>query len=213
MKHLVIIGVGGFAREVYWHAQESIGFGTEWDLKGFLDGDVRLAEGEYKKLELPLLGNIRDYEIQDHDVFISAIGEPKTRKKLVNIMLERGANFINLISNKATVHGNAKLGIGDILSPGTNIHDHSIIGDFVVFNLNSGVGHDSCIGDFCSFMGLSGVCGNVQVGKEVYFATLATALPHTKIGDGAEIGPGSIVFKSVRAGRRVFGNPALPYEF
>lgn len=209
----MIIGVGGFAREVYWHAKESIGYKTDWDLKGFLDGDVKLGDAEYEKLALPVEGNVFDYEIKKDDVFICAIGDPKTRKKLVNVMLERGAQFINLISNKATIHGNAKLGVGNILSPGTNIHDSCIVGNFVVFNLNAGVGHDSHVGDFCSFMGLSGVCGNVQVGEGVYFATLATALPHTKIGDGAEIGPASIVFKSVRAGRKVFGNPALPYEF
>ena len=29
MKHLLIIGIGGFAREVFWHAHESIGYGTD----------------------------------------------------------------------------------------------------------------------------------------------------------------------------------------
>ncbi len=56
MKDLIIIGVGGFAREVYWHAQNSIGYRTEWDIKGFLDGDVILSEKEYNKLPLRVLG-------------------------------------------------------------------------------------------------------------------------------------------------------------
>ena len=37
MKNLIIIGVGGFAREIYWHAQKAHGFGDEWRIKGFLD--------------------------------------------------------------------------------------------------------------------------------------------------------------------------------
>ena len=53
LKHLVIIGVGGFARECYWHAQGSIGYDEDWDIKGFLDGDVKLKSEEYEKLELP----------------------------------------------------------------------------------------------------------------------------------------------------------------
>ena len=53
MKHLIIIGVGGFAREVYWHAQDSLGYGNEWDLKGFLDGDIKGAAAmQFKSLRL-----------------------------------------------------------------------------------------------------------------------------------------------------------------
>ena len=55
MKNLIIIGVGGFAREVYWHAQFSHGFNTEWTIKGFLDGDVKLADEEYKFLQTMFL--------------------------------------------------------------------------------------------------------------------------------------------------------------
>ena len=41
MKHLIIIGTGAFARELYGHAKNSIGYGTSWDIKGYIDGDVK----------------------------------------------------------------------------------------------------------------------------------------------------------------------------
>ena len=75
--------MGGLAREVYWHAKESIGYGVEWDIKGFLDGDVKLEYEEYGKLEMPLLGNINEYKIMEDDVFICAIGNGAVRKKIV----------------------------------------------------------------------------------------------------------------------------------
>ena len=39
MKNLIIIGTGGFALEVYEHAQNSLGYGSEYKIKGFIDYD------------------------------------------------------------------------------------------------------------------------------------------------------------------------------
>ena len=79
MDNLIIIGAGGFAREIYWQAQMYLGFDSEWTVKGFLDGDVKLSAEEYAKLpgEVTILGDIVSY------VFNCAIGTPAVRKKLI----------------------------------------------------------------------------------------------------------------------------------
>ena len=210
MKHLIIIGVGGFAREVYWHAQDSLGYKTEWDLKGFLDGDVKLSDEEYAKLKLPVLGDINSYSIEPDDVFVCAIADPAVKKKLTNIISQRDGNFINLIHKTAIIHGNVKMGIGNIFCPFSHVFDSSVIGNHVIFNCQSGLGHDSKVGDYSSFMGYAGLNGYAQAGNEVYFGDGAIALPHSKIEDRAYIGARSVVFKRVREGQKVFGNPALP---
>ena len=96
MKHLVIIGVGGFAREVYWHAQGSVGYNTDWDIKGFMDGDVKLAPQEYEKLSAPLLGDINTYSVESSDVFVCAIAAPAVKKKLIELFLQKwgGADLL-----------------------------------------------------------------------------------------------------------------------
>ena len=210
MKHLIIIGVGGFARELYWHAQDSFGYGTEWDLKGFLDGDVKLDEEEYAKLELPVVGDINGYEIQRDDVFICAVGEPKVKEKLVRQMLDRKAEFINLIHRRTNIHGNAKMGIGNILVPDTAVYDHAAVGSFVTINGGTGLGHDSFVGDYTSLMSDVDITGYARVGKRVFIGSGGKVMPHSIIEDDAYVGVGSVVFKRVKAGRRVFGNPALP---
>lgn len=210
MKHLVIIGVGGFAREVYWHAQDSHGYGTEWDLKGFLDGDVKLEVEEYEKLELPVLGDVNTYEIQEDDVFICAIGKAPIRKKLVEKMLAKGAEFISLVHQTAIVHGNAYVGTGVILSAGVRVHDHAKIGEFTVVNVNSAFGHDTIIGRFVDVMGGVGVNGCAEVDEGVFLADGALILPHAHVEEHAYVGPRSLVLKRVRAGAKVFGMPAMP---
>ena len=210
LKHLIIIGVGGFAREVYWHAQDSHGYGTEWDLKGFLDGDVKLEAEEYEKLKLPVLGDVNTYEIQKDDVFICAVAEPSIKKKLVGYITKRKGRFINLIHKTAIVHGTVKMGIGNIISSLDTIHDHVVIGDFVTINNRSGLGHDARIGDYSSIMGLVGISGGTRIGKETYWATNSIAMPNSKIDDGAFIGVASVVFRHVKENQKVFGNPAMP---
>jgi len=69
MKHLIIIGTGALARELYWTAKDSFGYGKEWDIKGFIDGDIKVDESEYKKLLCPVMGDIFTYQIQPNDVF------------------------------------------------------------------------------------------------------------------------------------------------
>ena len=212
MKHLVIIGVGGFARECYWHAQGSHGYGEEWDIKGFLDGDVKLAQEEYDKLEKPVLGDVYNYEIQPEDVFICAIGDSALRRKLVAPILERGGQFINIVSRSSQVQGHVQMGVGNIICPYVVVGDHAELGNFVVLNVRSGMGHDSVAGDYSSFMGGAGLCGYAVAGENTYWATYATGLPGSKTGADVQVGVGSVVFRHVKPGLKVFGNPARPFE-
>lgn len=209
MKHLIIIGFGGFAREVYWHAQNSRGYLTEWDIKGYLAGDAEAEPGELEKLEMPVVGDVNNYKIEDNDVFICAIAGAVVRKRLTDIIRAKGGQFINLIHNTALLQGNVVMGEGNILCPFTFANDHATIGNHVILNMGAGLGHDSSIGDYSSMMGGACLCGFAKAGKNTYFATNAVAVPSSKIDDDAYVGVASVVFKHVRKGQKVFGNPAV----
>ncbi len=210
MKHLIFIGVGGFAREVYWYAKESKGYLAEWDLKGFLDGDIKLSPDEYQKLELPLLGDVASYEVQADDVFICPIANPAARRKLTNEIISKGGEFINLIHETAIVRDNVKMGAGNILCPYVHLQDHVEIGDGVIFNFIAGMGHDSKVGNYSTIMGSASLLGYAVAGENVILETGAYALPHSVIEDDVHVGIYSVVFKHAKRGQTVFGNPAVP---
>lgn len=211
MKNLVIIGVGGFAREVYWHSQMASGFDSDWTIKGFLDGDVKLSAEEYAKLpgDNAVLGDVDSYEIEPDDVFTCAIGTPEPRKKLIEKMLARGAKFINIISERAHIFPAAKIGNGVIIGLDNGISDNVTLGDFTVMNNVSYLGHDVTVGKFSCIMSHVDVGGKAQIGEGVFIGSGAILLPEVKIGDGAYVGTGSVVLKKVNAGAKVFGNPAV----
>lgn len=209
MKNLIIIGVGGFAREVYWHAQKSVGFGVDWRIKGFLDGDVKLAAQEYELLPAAVLGDVDGYEICADDVFTCAVGTPKARKILCEKILARGGEFVNVVSTLAYVMPTVELGRGVIIAPHVCIGDRARLDDFVAVNALAIVGHDAQVGKFSCVMPQANIAGKCQVGAEVFVGSGALVLPKAKVGDGATIGAGSVVLKKVRAGATVFGNPAI----
>ncbi len=210
MKQLIIIGVGGFAREIYWNIPQSLGMDDGWEIKGFLDGDIRLNEDEYKKLPLSLLGDIRTYEFSDEDYCVCAIGTPAVREKIINMALAKGAKFVSLVHKTAMLNNSRPIGEGVIIGAYAGIGDLDEIGDYVIVNTDTHIGHDVCVGDFSCIMAHVNVMGYSNIGKRVFVGGSATIFPHSKIGDDAYIGAGSVVLKRVKPGIKVFGNPAMP---
>lgn len=206
MKNVVIIGAGGFGREVYWHSQNSIGYKNQWIIKGFIDDNSKLSE----ILEVPLLGSTDNYQIQSEDVFVCAIADPKTKSKVVGNMISKGAEFINLVHRNAMISPSAKIGLGNIFCPFTLVSVNVNIGDFVVVNSYSSVGHDTYIGSYSSIMGHVDITGDVFVGEYAYFGSGSIVLPKSNIGAHSKIGAGSVVLKKVKEHQTVFGNPAMP---
>lgn len=210
MKHLIIIGTGGFAREVYWYAQNSIGYANEWDIKGFLDGNIRLPENQYALLDAPVLGNVHQYEFEADDVFCCAIANVHVKKTLTKEVEKKGGQFVNIIHKTAYISPRAILGTGIILCPFVGISCDTKVGNYVMFNSYSGMGHDASVGDYTSIMGRVDITGGVEVGESTFWGSGSRALPHSKIEDFAIIGAASVILKKVKKNQKVFGVPAMP---
>ena len=207
MKNLIIIGVGSFAREIYKSAQNAVGFGSDWTIKGFLDGDVKLSAEAYQKLpsDVPVLGDIDSYETEADDVFTCAINAVNVRKKLIEKILPRGANFINIIDRKSQILPSAKLGRGVLIGPESYVSDYVEIGDFSTANNHVLLGHDVRVGRFTVINMRATVSGNTIIGDEVFIGVSVSIAPKSRIG--------SVVIGEVPAGANFLGNPARNFNF
>ena len=123
-------------------------------------------------------------------------------------MLEKNAEFINIIHSSSIIHGTAKLGQGIIVSPFSSIGDASVIGDYFVLNGLSCIGHDCVMGDYTCVMSHCDITGHTHIGKKVFIGGGARTVPEAKIEDEAYVGAGSVILRKVKAGKKVFGNPA-----
>ena len=214
MKHLVIVGAGEFGRELYWHSQFSRGYGTEFDLKGYID-DVMAknpSDTRYKNVPLPLLSSIDEYKIEQNDIFICAMGTPCARETVIAKMREKGAEFMNMIHNTSLIQGHTELGKGIFMGPYTVIGDSVSIGDHVMLNTHSSIGHDAIIKDFTCIMSYVDITGGCRVEQSAFLGSGCRLVPGSQIGRNAYVGIGSVVLRRVKDGQKVFGNPAKAYE-
>lgn len=208
MKSLVIIGAGGCGRELYFLAKESLGYGEEFVIKGFIDDNIYALDGfdGYP----PMLGTVGDYIPEEDDVFTCGLGNVAPKKKCVEIILSRGGKFINIIHKTATVRENSTLGIGCIICDGVFISCDVRIGDFVTIQRMSNFGHDVRIGSFCQFNSNSYMGGGAEVGDMVTVHTGAIITPGKKVSDFCTVNAASVVIRNVKEGQTVFGSPAKP---
>lgn len=203
-KNLWIIGTGGYGREVCG-AVSSAREAHDWAVAGFLNDQPEVLD------RFPALPRIRggtDYQPQENDVFICAIGDIAGRKKVCAQFQERGARFINLVQQAANLSPSAELGCGVIVEALVGIGANCRIGDFTMIMTQACLGHDVVVGPGSHIAPFACILGRAQIGAETLIGSHAVVLADVKIGARATVGAGSVVIKDVPDDATVFGVPA-----
>lgn len=206
-NRLLIIGAGGFGREVLQWAQDIQSQGNvDWGVAGFLDANQQAFEGF--EIEVPILGDPQTWQPSAGECFICAIGDPSIRLRICREFQNRGAEFVSLIHPSAIVGSRCQIGTGTVLCPGVTVTVDATIGDFVILNVRSCVGHDAIVGDGCTVNDFCDITGNAKLGEGVFLGSHASVTPSTSVGDYAKVGTGSVVVRRVRANTTVMGPTA-----
>ena len=210
MKELIIVGASGFGREILWYVEEINAVRLTWHLKGFIDDNPHALDGF--PCEYPILGSIKDWLPSENEEFVCALAFPDVKQKVVESLLERGAHFTTLIHPTARINPFSNIGCGSIISPNSVISTNASIGKFVSV-LGSSIAHDVSVGDYSTLSGKCALNGHVVIGHNAYLGCGVLVAPSKKIGDNSIVGIGSVVISNVKAGSKVFGNPAKKLDF
>lgn len=210
LPQLIIVGAGGFGREMLAWARQSVQFEREWTIKGFIDDNVESLAG--KNTPAPLLGTVQDCQPRPEEVYICAMGVPAIKRRCMELLEQRGARFTQLIHRTAVLGDNVELAAGVILCPYTVVSANNRLGRGVAINFHSSVDHDACVGDWSQVNCHCDLTGAVNIGREVFLGSSVSIIPGVTVGDGAFIGAGSVVLRDVPAGAKVFGVPARVRE-
>ena len=206
MKKLLIIGAGGFGREVLGYALDIKRENRDWELYGFLDDNPDALDNyncEYK-----VVGPIHDHIIQEDEIYVCALGDPKAKLKIGRDFKARGAVFANIIHPTARIGRTSVYGQGLIMCPYSIITENVKIGEFNTINLFSGYGHNAIAEDGCTLSSHCDVTGYAYLEEGVFLGSNVSILPGVRVGKYSRIGAGSIVLKNVPAYVTMFGNPA-----
>lgn len=179
--------------------------------------DILLSEGiavlglydedEAKKelLGIPVLGKTADFN-QERGHCIVSIGDNKTRKKVVNRLLDK-ARFGTAIHQQSIIGSKVYIEEGSVVMPGVVINADTKIGKHTIINTSSSVDHDCLIADFVHVAPNSSICGGVKIGEGTLFGAGATAIPLVSIGKWCVIGAGAVITQDIPDYSVVVGNP------
>lgn len=191
MKNIVIIGAGGFAREVAWLIEEINLKNNEWNLIGFFDENncKNLMLNGYKVL------NKNEFESLKDLYLVVAIGDSEVRENVVNRYLNY--KFATLIHPDVSISFTNKIGEGSIICKGNIITVNVNIGKHVIINIDSTVGHDAVLEDYVTILPSVNISGYVRVKQCSNVGTGTNIIQEKTIGRNTIIGAGSVVVKDI----------------
>lgn len=207
MKKLIIIGEGGFGKEVACWAKQCKEYGNEWLIDDYIDIGSENKVNSFQTGEI-LLSKIDKYIPVSDFVFSIAVQSPKMKLQIAESCLNKGLTFINLIHPTAIIGEDVIIGIGCIICPYVVLTSNAKVGNFVIFNLFSYASYESKIGDGCTINPHCGVMIGAKLGKGVFMGSSSIVFPRKSVGDFAFIGAGSVVLNNVRENEKIFGTPA-----
>ena len=205
MKQLIIIGAGGMGRTFYDIARESIGYLTDYVIKGFIDDNTMALDGfnNYP----PLLGTISDYIPQADEVFVCSIGGA-ARRKCIEAIIARGGSFMTMVHKTARLGTNVVIGEGTVIGAYTTIGADAQVGRYNLIQSYTVVGHDSRIGDWNRIDTHVTLVGGTIVEDEVDIHTNSMINHRVVVESNSRVAACSFVIRRVKSGTTVIGNPA-----
>lgn len=204
-RRLLIIGAGGFGRELEDWLEAYPADKKDWTITGYLDDNLDALTGYETKYRV--LGRIKEFSYSEKDYCLLTIADPEIKENIYNFLKGRIA-FYTFIHPSVIIGGNVEVGEGTIVYPNTIISTNCKIGRLVSMGCGNHIGHDSVIGDYSSLMASVDLGGRTKIGSKVYVGSKATIVPGKKIADSTKISAGAVVINSINSAATYFGNPA-----
>lgn len=204
---IVIIGAGGFGKEVLWTLLDCNRNLKKYDILGFLDDDKNLHNKIVygKKVlggtEWILKNNSKNIKC------VIAIGSGKIRKKIAAKLEKRGIEFLTVIHPSIIMSDSVKVGNGTIIQPGTVITVDVEIGKHCRIDTNCTIAHDSKINDFVDLSPGVHINGSNNIQTGVYVGSGTITKEKISVGKWSIIGAGTVLITDVPDGSLYVGVP------
>lgn len=201
---LAIYGSGGLGREVFDLASRRNAVSNLWSEIVFINDFI--DEGNVYGTQVihfeTLLKSKDDYEV------VIAVGEPSSREKLYQKLMDNEIKSVALIDPTAVVSPSAIIEDGTIVGEYSTIHCNVKIGRNCLIQPYCCLGHDIQIGNHTVLSAYFSPGGGSVFGDKVYCGMHSIVKEKLTIGDSAVVAMGAVVFNDVASHSVVIGNPA-----
>lgn len=199
-KKIAIIGGGGLSREIL----ENINV-TKYDVVGFVD-DNKIKDCNY-------LGSLKDFKNWKKKVDYLVFGfgavdrfSLEKRSEYIKKIKKIKIPFLNIISSKAIISPDVKLGKGIYIASGVIINSKAVISDFTIINNNSTIGHNVKIKENNIISGNVFIGGGTIIGSETLIGPGVNIIQNVVIGKKCIISIGSNILGNIPNGKLIIPN-------
>ena len=210
LSDLVVVGTGGFGREVIDVIDAVNQVQPTWNLLGCVDDAP--SPRNLELLETRGVSHLGDRDalrsMHAETSCIVGIGSPSVRRNIAEAFDAAGIRWATLIHPSATLGFGVTLGVGSVVCAGVQLTTNIHVGRHVGFNPGVTVGHDTSIGDFVSVNPRAAIAGDVTVESGVLLGIGSVVLQGLTIGAESVVGGSACVTKDVAPGAIVKGVPA-----
>ncbi|WP_374457514.1 acetyltransferase [Nocardioides sp.] len=213
-KPIVVVGIGGFGREVIdiIDAVNAASPEPVWDLVGVVDdapNDLNLERLSLRGVDF--LGDTGVPLSWPNPVsYVVGIGSPRVRRLMAERYDAENFRAATLVHPSVTHGFGVSIGPGAVVCAGARLTTNITVGQHVHINLNVTVGHDSSIGDFVSVNPLASISGDCVIEDGVLIGVAGVVLNGLTIGAGAVLGGSACAVRDLAPGVVAVGVPAKP---
>lgn len=207
MKDIVVIGCGGFSKQVIEIIEEINDIKMQYNLIGLIDDNEKLLDSYV--LGYKVIGNMKylnKYSIDNNICGVIAIANPSVRQRIAEKLVK--IKWINLIHPKAIISKYAKIGVGNIICAGTIINPNFTIGDHCHINIGCTLGHDITVREYVTLMPGCRISGNVVLKSKSTIGSGAVILQGLLVEEDVIIGAAALLNRNTIKGNTYIGIPA-----
>jgi sugar O-acyltransferase (sialic acid O-acetyltransferase NeuD family) len=214
-RRIVVIGAGGFAREIRWLAESirDISGAPCFRFLGYVLTDLSNIGPNDSRDQI--LGDYAWLERHraEFDALALSMGTPTHRLSVAEALEPTfGPEWwpslvhpsVQMDRSSCSIAHGAQVCAGAVLTVNIVLDAHAVV------NFGATVGHEAKIGRGCVINPGANVSGGVTIGSGTLVGTGAQIRQYLDIGSGATVGAGAVVVKPVKPGETVVGCPAKP---
>jgi sugar O-acyltransferase (sialic acid O-acetyltransferase NeuD family) len=208
MKDIVIVGAGGFAKEIYLLIKEINEKELLWNFIGFVDIQKKGAEiiDGFKVIgdDNYVVSNLKSISI------VIGVGVPDRREVLYDFYKKKGAlEFPNMIHPSVIADfENTQIGEANIIAGNSILSANIRIGVANIINMSSIIAHDVKISNYCVINPGANISGNVTIENNCVVGANSVVHPGITLKEGSILGLGSALICNTKPHISYMGNPA-----
>lgn len=206
MKDLIIVGAGGFGREVAWLIEDINKKNTEWNILGFVDENTEIQGSIINGYMV--IGGFEHLNEKSKSYYICSIANSNKRKKIIDKLSKVDMKLATLIHPSVIISKNSDIGEGSILCASCIVSVNVRVGRCVIANWDCSIGHNAVLEDFATLYPSVNISGNCYIEECAEIGTGAQIIQGKHIGENSIIGAGAVVVRDIDKNKTAAGVPA-----